>query len=97
MMMTMYMLGALKFFKDKPQEFIKKCAFEIATLGMGGISPDKQEGYKIPSIDREFGGYDMLAYYYVSWALVMPDKVNQLGLPFETAYKIALDLFRMMK
>ena len=97
MMMTMYMLGALKFFKDKPTEFIKKCAFEIATLGMGGISPDKQEGYKIPSIDRDFCGYDMLAYYYVSWALVMPDKVNQLGLPFETAYKNAMDLFRMMK
>ena len=97
MMMTMYMLGALKYFKDKPMEFVKKCAFEIATLGMGGISPDKKDGYKIPSIDKDFGGYEMLAYYYVSWALAMPDKVNQLGLPFETAYKNALQMFRMMK
>ena len=97
MMMTMYMLGALKFFNGKPQEFIKKCAFEIATLGMGGISPDKTEGYKLPSIDKDFGGYEMLAYYYVSWALAMPDKVNQLGLPFDTAYQNALQMFRMMK
>ena len=66
-------------------------------LGMDGISPDKQEGYKIPSIDRDFGGYEMLAYYYVSWAIAIPEKVKMLGLPFETAYKNALDLFRMMK
>ena len=62
---------------------------------MGSISPDKQDGYKIPSIDRDFCGYDMLAYYYVSWALAMPDKVNQLGLPFDTAYQNALDLFTL--
>ena len=62
---------------------------------MGGISPDKKEGYKIPSIDRDICGYDMLAYYYVSWALAMPDKVNQLGLPFDTAYQNALDLFTL--
>ena len=97
MMMTMYMLGALKFFNGKPMEYVKKCVFEIATLGMGGISPDKKEGYKIPSIDRDFGGYEMLAYYYVSWALAIPDKVKMLGLPFDTAYQNALQMFKMMK
>ena len=97
MMMTMYMLGALKYFKDKPMEFVKKCAFEIATLGMGGISPDKKEGYKIPSIDRDFGGYEMLAYYYVSWAIAIPDKLKLLELPFDTAYQNALQMFKMMK
>jgi hypothetical protein len=87
----------LKIFNGKPMEFIKKCAFEIATLGMGGISPDKKEGYKIPSIDKDFGGYEMLAYYYVSWALAIPDKVKMLGLPFDTAYQNALQMFKMMK
>ena len=71
--------------------------FEFIMLGMDGIFQNKQEGYKIPSLDRDFGGYEMLAYNYVSWALVMPDKVNQLGMPFETVYKNALDLFNMMK
>ena len=62
-----------------------------------GISPDKKEGYRIPSIDRDFGGYEMMAYYYVSWALAIPDKVKMLGMPFDTAYQNALQMFKLMK
>ena len=40
MMMAMYMLGALELFDSKPKEFIQNVAFEIATLGMRGISPE---------------------------------------------------------
>jgi tetratricopeptide (TPR) repeat protein len=97
MMMTMYMLGALKYFDGMPHEDIHRIAIEIAMVGLKGISPDKK-GYSINAIpNKEFGGYEFLAYYYVSWALAVPDKVNSLGLPFKTAYQSARKLFESKK
>ena len=66
MMMSMYMLGALEYFDGMDKMEIKKIAFEIAMIGTTGISPDKKSGYKVPSIpEKDFGGYQLLAYYYV--------------------------------
>ena len=93
MMMSMYMLGALQEFEKMSIEEIKIVAFDIAILGMNGITPDKQ-GYSVKSLgDREFGGYQMLAYYYVSWAIAIPEKLNSLGLPFSKAYELAKQMF----
>ena len=47
--------------------------------------------------NKEFGGYEFLAYYYVSWALAVPDKVDSLGLPFKSAYQSARKLFESKK
>lgn len=86
MMMSMYMLGALEYFDGMDKMEIKKIAFEIAMIGTTGISPDKKSGYKVPSIpEKDFGGYQLLAYYYVSWALAIPEMLASLGLPFDTA------------
>lgn len=93
MMMSMYMLGALQYFDGMDSADIAKCAMEIAMVGVNGISPDKK-GYKIPSIDKEFGGYEFLAYYYVSWALFKPEMLDKLGLPFKSAYDTALQMFK---
>lgn len=93
MMMSMYMLGALQYFDKKTPDEIAKIAMEIAMVGLNGISPDKK-GYKIPSIDKEFGGYEFLAFYYVSWALHAPEMLEKLGLPFKSAYETALQLHR---
>jgi len=30
-----------------------------------------------------------LSYYYVSWALAMPDQVEKLGLPYQQEYELA--------
>ena len=93
MMMSMYMLGALKELKPMPQANVHRIALEIAMVGMTGINP-KNKGYKINALPgREFGGYEFLAYYYVSWAIAIPEKVNDLGLPFSNAYKAALDMY----
>ena len=93
--MSMYMLGALKYFQDMDKKEIKKIAFEIAMLGVSGISPEKQSGYKVPSMpDKDFGGYQLLAYYYVSWAIAVPEMLDQLNLPFSTAYQTALSMFK---
>lgn len=98
MMMSMYMLGALEYFDGMDKMEIKKIAFEIAMIGTTGISPDKKSGYKVPSIpEKNFGGYQLLAYYYVSWALAIPEMLASLGLPFDTAWATAQEMWKKKK
>lgn len=98
MMMSMYMLGALEYFDGMDKMEIKKIAFEIAMIGTTGISPDKKSGYKVPSIpEKDFGGYQLLAYYYVSWALAIPEMLASLGLPFDTAWDTAQEMWKKKK
>ena len=97
-MMSMYMLGAMEYFEGMPMGDIKKIAFEIAMLGCGGISPDQKSGYKVNSIpDKDFGGYQLLAYYYVSWAIAIPEQLDMLQLPFKKAYECAKQMYDAKK
>ena len=89
----MYMLGALKELYPMPQRDVHRIALEIAMVGVTGINP-KTKGYKINAMPgREFGGYEFLAYYYVSWAIAIPEKLDALGLPFKNAYAAAKQMF----
>lgn len=89
---TMYMASAINYFSPMKKEKVKKLAFEFATLGMSGINPDKG-GYSIPSIkETELSGYQALAYYYVSWALAIPEMLEQLQMPFKKEYMLAQQL-----
>lgn len=97
MAVAMFMVDALQFFENKSQEEIKKIAFEIATQGTQGYRPDK-DNYRINSIkDKTFSGYHILAYYYVSWSLAIPEMVSQLNLPYEAEYKMALTMHKPNK
>jgi hypothetical protein len=92
MAVVMFMVDALNYFNEMPVEEIKKIAFEIAMMGTQGYSPD-QDNYSISSIPNKlFSGYHILAYYYVSWMLAMPEMVSKLNLPYENEYKMALTL-----
>jgi tetratricopeptide (TPR) repeat protein len=89
---AMYMVSALQYFKDMPKEEVKKIAMDIATVGMTGIDP-KKDGYHIPSIKgSSFSGYQTLAYYYVSWAIAIPEMLAQLEMPFDKEYEVAREL-----
>ena len=89
MAVVMFMLDALQYFDDLDLQKIKLIAFEIAQLGITGISPDK-EGYKLNSIpQKSFSGYHLLAYYYVSWAIAIPEMLASINLPYENEYEIA--------
>ena len=89
MAVVMFMVDALQFFDSMPKEEIKKIAFEIAMYGTQGFSPDKKD-YSIPSIaNKQFSGYHILAYYYVSWVLAIPEMVAQLQLPYDEEFKMA--------
>lgn len=90
---VMFMVEVLAFFEEKPGDEIKKIAMEIAMQGAQGYNPVK-EGYKISSIeDRTFSGYQILSYYYVSWALAMPEMLPQLKLPYDEEYGLAKTLY----
>ena len=89
MAVVMFMVDALQFFERMSQEEIKAIAIEIAMQGTQGYRPDKSE-YRINSIKgKTFSGYHILAYYYVSWSLAIPEMVSQLNLPYAEEYKLA--------
>lgn len=92
MAVATFMVDALQYFEGMPKEEIKKIALEIATQGAQGYSPDKKD-YEIDSIPGKiFSGYQILAYYYVSWSLAIPEMVARLQLPYEEEYKLALTM-----
>ncbi|KAB2959088.1 MAG: hypothetical protein F9K13_11365 [Candidatus Methylomirabilis oxygeniifera] len=75
-----------------PKERIKEIAYEIALLGTQGFSPD-QEGYKINAIpEKIFSGHHILAFYYVSWKLAIPEMLSQLHLPYDREFELAMKL-----
>lgn len=97
MAVVMYMVDALKYFEDKPKSEIKNIAMEIAMQGIHGYRPDK-ESYRVRSIPgKTFSGYHILAYYYVSWALAIPEMLSQLQLPYDDEYKMALTMYNPNK
>lgn len=92
MMMSMYMLGAMEYFDTLDPQDVHRIALEIAMVGVNGINPKKK--YSIKSIpDKEFGGYELLAHYYVSWARAIPQMLDKLGLPFSKAYESAMQMY----
>jgi tetratricopeptide (TPR) repeat protein len=92
MAIVMFMVEALKHFKEKEAADIKQAAFEIAMLGTQGIDPNKKD-YIISSINNNrFSGNQVLAFYYVSWALAMPEQVQHLGLDFKKEFEIAIKI-----
>lgn len=92
MAVCMFMVGAIQYFSKQPKDKVKETAFEIAMLGRSGIDPTKGN-YTVASLKGKlFSGYQMIAYFYVSWAIAIPDMVGQLGMPFEQEYQIASQL-----
>jgi Flp pilus assembly protein TadD len=97
MAVVMFMVDALQFFEGMSKEEIKKIAFEIAMQGTQGYKPDGEK-YRINSISGKiFSGYHILAYYYVSWALAIPEMLSQLQLPYDEEYKLALTMYKPNK
>lgn len=97
MMMALHMVAALEYIDGRPMAEVKKIAYDAAMLGVGGIAPEKT-GYFLPSVPgKEFTGYEMLAWYYVSWAVSAPDMVDKLNLPFSSAYASAVSMYEARK
>jgi tetratricopeptide (TPR) repeat protein len=92
MAVVMFMIDAMQFFSNKSKEEIKRIGFEIAMQGTQGYRPE-DTNYKLKSIpNKSFSGYHILAYYYVSWAIAIPEMLSQLQLPYDEEYKMALSM-----
>jgi tetratricopeptide (TPR) repeat protein len=90
---VMFMVDALQFFKGMPKDKIRNIAFEIAMIGTQGIDPASDKPYRVGLIpNKEFSGFQLLAYYYVSWKLSVPEMLKRLGLPYEKEYTVAESL-----
>ena len=48
------------------------------------------------SRDRDSCGLETLAYYYVTWAKVFPDKLDMIGLPYKKAYNSAVAMLESL-
>jgi hypothetical protein len=97
MAVVMFMVDAFEYFENKPLEEVKKIAFEIAMQGTQGYNPEKKD-YRISSINnKKFSGYHILAYYYISWSIAIPEMLDQLKLPYDEEYKMAKSLYKPKK
>lgn len=97
MAVVMFMVEALQFFENMSPKKVKEIAFEIAMKGAQGFRPDGND-YRIALIpDKIFSGYHILAYYYISWALAIPEMLTQLQLPYDSEYQLALTIFKPNK
>ena len=94
MAVVIYMVDALQYLENKQNTEIKEIAFQIAMMGTQGISPEDKD-YKIPAINNKiFSGYHLLAYYYISWKLAVPEMLNSLQLPFDKEYDLAYKIYK---
>lgn len=92
MAVVMYMVDAMKYLEGLQNQKIKAIAQEIALQGTQGYNP--KNNYRLSSIpEKVFSGYQILAYYYVSWAIVAPEMLSQLQLPYDKEYEITLQMF----
>ena len=95
MAVTRFMVEALHYFKNLTDSEINAIAIKIGLMCGEGINPDA-DGYTIPLIAaKTFTGYQVLAYYYVSWAKAFPEYLLQLQLPFDKEYEFALEMVGM--
>ena len=92
MAVVMFMVDAIRRYKAMKKDKVRAIAFQIAQIGINGISPEK-DGYHVPLIPgSDYSGYQMLANYYVSWAIAVPEMLSQIGMPFEAEYATATQL-----
>ena len=89
-LMVLGMYKVLLEVRKMPLEVVRSIAMEIALLGASGISPQKKYNLKTMPNRPGMMGLEVLAYCYVSWAKVFPDKIDLLGLPYKTAYERAV-------
>ena len=78
-----FMVGALEYYKALSLPEIQAIAMDCAMTGANGISPTK-DGYTLKTVPGQtFSGNRLLAWFYASFAVAMPQMVGEIGLPFE--------------
>ncbi len=95
MSVMFFMVDAIKSLRSMPEAEVRKIAFQIATMGISGIQPGQQSGYRIPALPgKDMSGCQALAWYYVSWRMAFPEKMESLepSMPFADKHLGALQM-----
>jgi hypothetical protein len=92
MAVTMHLVDALNFYRDKSEDEIQSIAFEIAMLGRQGLDPhNTDKRYSLNSVpNREFSPLQLLAYMFAGFQEIDDSVDTQLG--FEDEYEQALEM-----
>lgn len=94
----MHMVDAIRILGKMSIQDVKRVAVEIALVGTKGINPSKKSGYSVPGLgNTDMSGCRALAFYYVSWKLAFPEKIELLGLPFSNEYIQAKAIVEKLK
>ncbi|MCH8556070.1 MAG: tetratricopeptide repeat protein [Schleiferiaceae bacterium] len=92
MAVVMYMVQAHQVFAPMTVDEIKKIAFEIAMLGGEDIRTDIS-GFKVAAMPNlTFSGLKLLAFYYVSWAIAIPEMLVLFEMPYDKEFEVAKNL-----
>lgn len=89
---VMYMVSALKLFRERSEDQVRQITFEIALKGTGGFdinNPDKK--YAINSMPGTFTGLQLVSYMYVGFKKIAPDQ--DIGVDLSQEYETAMQLF----
>lgn len=95
MSVMFFMVDAIKSLRAMSQTEVQKIAFQIATMGISGIQPGRKSGYGIPALPgKDMSGCQALAWYYASWRMAFPEKMDSLesSMPFADQYLRALQM-----
>ena len=95
-LMVLGMYKVLREVRIMPLEAVRAIALEIALLGANGISPSKKYNLRSMPNRHDIMGSEILAYYYVTWAKVFPDKLDMIGLPYKKAYESAVAMLESL-
>lgn len=93
-LMILAMLKVLFEIRLMPLEAVRSLALEVGQLAESGISVGKKYTLKMLPNRGEIWGSEILAYYYVTWAKVFPERLEALNLPYKDAYEKALKKFK---
>lgn len=87
-----YCLAALERFDEMSFTQIQRIAFEIATLGKGGLDPsDPKTTYKVSDIPGDFTALQLLSFMYVGFKLLKPE--IDIGFDLSKEYSAAKAMF----
>jgi len=51
--------------------------------------------FALHSQNKTFTGYQALAYYYLSWAIAIPEMLAHLQMPFDKEYELANQMTKL--
>lgn len=91
-LMALGMFKVLREIRNQPMEAVRTLAIEIARLGLTGICAAKKYRLNALAHRGEMWGMEILAYYYVTWAKVFPERLDALGLPYKESYARAVNM-----